>query len=177
MSSETPEQKPEVIASPGGFIRADHKQVGGSHYKDKAVQPWEVIERNRMGFFDGNALKYLMRYRDKGGVEDLRKAVHYIEKLIEMEAAVPDPKVGARIATLAEEFREMEKRASQTAPSPIAGARLMESMMDAEMPNLRDIFAMMALVGLVQTQDRPHGDYAFLAYKLADAMLAERSKT
>ena len=82
----------------GGFIRADHKQVGGNHYKDKAIQPWEVIERNGMGFFDGNALKYLMRYRDKGGVEDLRKAAHYIEKLIEMEIAVPDAKVGARIA-------------------------------------------------------------------------------
>ncbi|OXE36634.1 MAG: hypothetical protein CGW95_06590 [Phenylobacterium zucineum] len=69
----------------GGFVRADYKQVGGSHYKTKAIQPWEVIERNGMGFFDGNALKYLMRFRDKNGVEDLRKAIHYIEKLIEME--------------------------------------------------------------------------------------------
>ena len=80
----------------GGFIRADHKQVGGNHYKDKAIQPWEVIERNHMGFFDGNALKYLMRFRDKGGVEDLQKAIHYIEKLIEMQNAV---QVGARIDT------------------------------------------------------------------------------
>jgi hypothetical protein len=69
----------------GGFARADHKQVGGDHYKTKAIQPWEVIERNGMGFFDGNALKYLMRYKDKNGVEDLKKAVHYIEKLIELE--------------------------------------------------------------------------------------------
>jgi hypothetical protein len=69
----------------GGFARADHKQVGGDHYKTKAIQPWEVIERNGMGFFDGNALKYLMRYKDKHGVEDLKKAMHYIEKLIEME--------------------------------------------------------------------------------------------
>ena len=71
----------------GGFVRADHHQVGGSHYSKKAIQPWAVIESNGMGFFDGNALKYLMRYRDKGGVEDLKKAIHYIEKLIEMEQA------------------------------------------------------------------------------------------
>jgi Protein of unknwon function (DUF3310) len=71
--------------NPGGFARADYKQVGGEHYVTKAIQPWEVIERNGMGFFDGNALKYLMRYKDKNGVEDLKKALHYIEKLIEME--------------------------------------------------------------------------------------------
>lgn len=64
--------------------RAKDKQVGGNHYKSKAIQPWEVIERNGMGFFDGNALKYLMRHKDKGGVEDLKKCIHYIEKLIEM---------------------------------------------------------------------------------------------
>lgn len=65
---------------------ASERQVGGNHYKSKAIQPWDVIESNVMGFWDGNALKYLMRYRDKGGVEDLRKAIHYIEKLIELES-------------------------------------------------------------------------------------------
>jgi Protein of unknwon function (DUF3310) len=67
-------------------MSADEKQVGGDHYKAKSIQPWEVIERNNMGFFDGNALKYIMRYKEKGGVEDLKKAIHYIEKLIEMDA-------------------------------------------------------------------------------------------
>jgi hypothetical protein len=38
-----------------------------------------------MGYFDGNALKYLTRYREKGGLNDLYKAIHYIEKLIEIE--------------------------------------------------------------------------------------------
>jgi hypothetical protein len=66
-------------------MSADEKQVGGDHYKAKSIQPWEVIERNNMGFFDGNALKYIMRYKEKGGVEDLKKAIHYIEKLIEMD--------------------------------------------------------------------------------------------
>lgn len=61
------------------------KQVGGTHYTDLAIQPWEVITRNKMGFFDGNALKYIMRFRDKNGVEDLKKAIHYLEELIRQE--------------------------------------------------------------------------------------------
>jgi hypothetical protein len=63
-------------------LATSHKQVGGTHYVELTIQPWEIIRRNKMGFFDGNALKYLMRYRTKNGVEDLRKAIHYIEELI-----------------------------------------------------------------------------------------------
>lgn len=66
-------------------MTANDRQVGGDHYKKKRIQPWEVIEANEMGFWDGNALKYTMRYKDKGGVDDLRKAIHYLEKLIELE--------------------------------------------------------------------------------------------
>lgn len=68
-------------------MSANDRQEGGDHYRSKAIQPWDVIEKNRMGFFDGNALKYVMRFSDKGGVEDLRKAIHYLEKLIEIESA------------------------------------------------------------------------------------------
>lgn len=63
---------------------ANRHQVGGTHYKDKLVQPWDAVIMWKMGFFDGNALKYLVRFRDKGGVEDLKKARHYIDKLIEV---------------------------------------------------------------------------------------------
>lgn len=63
----------------------DTRQVGGDHYTRLEIQPWEVIERNGMGFFDGNAVKYLMRYKTKGGVQDLEKARHYLDKLIELE--------------------------------------------------------------------------------------------
>ena len=59
------------------------KQVGGWHYKQLRPQPWDVIVAWGMGFLDGNALKYLARWRSKGGVQDLEKAVHYIEKLID----------------------------------------------------------------------------------------------
>ena len=59
------------------------KQVGGSHYKDMKIQPITFIQANGLGFCEGNAIKYLCRYKDKGGIEDLKKAKHYIELLIE----------------------------------------------------------------------------------------------
>lgn len=64
---------------------ANSTQVAGTHYKKKTIEPWDFIAANNIGFFEGNAIKYLSRWRDKGGVEDLRKARHYIEKLIELE--------------------------------------------------------------------------------------------
>lgn len=64
---------------------ANAVQIGGDHYKKKGLQPWDVIIEWKMGFLDGNALKYLARYPDKGGVEDLQKTRHYIDKLIEVE--------------------------------------------------------------------------------------------
>ena len=61
------------------------KQVGGSHYKDKAIQPIEYIYANKMGFCEGNVVKYITRWKEKNGVADLEKAKHYIELLIELE--------------------------------------------------------------------------------------------
>ena len=60
-------------------------QVGGSHYKNFAIQPSEFIHRNGIGFLEGNVIKYVTRYRAKNGLQDLQKAKHYIEMLIEME--------------------------------------------------------------------------------------------
>lgn len=65
--------------------KANEIQHGGTHYQQKAIQPWDYVAANNIGFFEGNAIKYLTRWRDKGGVEDLRKAQHYIAKLIELE--------------------------------------------------------------------------------------------
>ena len=64
---------------------ANARQVGGAHYKKWAIQPWDFIERNGLTFCSGNVIKYVCRYRDKAGVEDLEKAKHYLEKLIEVE--------------------------------------------------------------------------------------------
>lgn len=58
-------------------------QVGGSHYKDMAIQPIEFILKNKLGFCEGNILKYVCRYKNKNGVEDLKKARHYLDILIE----------------------------------------------------------------------------------------------
>ena len=67
---------------------ANSVQHGGNHYKQHTYETWDVIADWGLGYFDGNAVKYLSRWRHKGGVEDLRKARHYIDKLIEMETQV-----------------------------------------------------------------------------------------
>lgn len=72
---------------PNPAASANDRQEGGEHYTKKAIQPWEVIEANDMDFFEGNALKYLMRWRDKAGVADLKKCAHYVQKLIERAEA------------------------------------------------------------------------------------------
>jgi len=67
-------------------MNANNKQIGGNHYKT-AIEPWDAILSWDLGYLDGSAVKYLSRWRKKGGVDDLRKAVHFIEKLIEVEIA------------------------------------------------------------------------------------------
>lgn len=60
-------------------------QVGGNHYKKYKIQPIEYAMANNLNYCQANVVKYTTRYRDKGGVEDLRKAIHNLELLIEME--------------------------------------------------------------------------------------------
>ena len=60
-------------------------QVAGNHYKDLAIQPVEYIHANNIGYFEGNVIKYVSRWRAKNGIKDLEKAKHYIELLIELE--------------------------------------------------------------------------------------------
>lgn len=61
------------------------KEVGGNHYKRMVIQPIEFILKNNLGFCEGNVIKYITRFRHKNGKEDLLKAIHYIELLIESE--------------------------------------------------------------------------------------------
>lgn len=74
--------KPGKNPSPSAAVNT---QVGGSHYKDMAIQPVEYIHRNGIGFVEGAVIKYVSRWRKKNGVEDLKKARHMIDLLIEME--------------------------------------------------------------------------------------------
>lgn len=64
-------------------------QVGGSHYKDMAIQPWQAMEawltaEEYRGYHKGVAIAYLARERDKGGVEDIKKTIHHLQRLVEM---------------------------------------------------------------------------------------------
>ena len=63
-------------------------QVGGTHYKTQDIQPWDAIHAWGLGFFSGNVVKYVARHNQKGGVDDLRKARHYLDKLIELHTKV-----------------------------------------------------------------------------------------
>ena len=91
---------------PGGVREADlmqatanamlqsafEKQVGGSHYKDMAIQPVEYILANKLGFVEGAVVKYVSRWPAKGGVQDLKKARHLLDLLIEtLEEPKPSP--------------------------------------------------------------------------------------
>jgi hypothetical protein len=62
------------------------KQVAGDHYKKLAIQPVQYIHANGLGFIEGSVIKYITRWRDKGGVKDLEKARHFIDLLLELEA-------------------------------------------------------------------------------------------
>ena len=64
-------------------MKSYKKQVGGNHYKNYKIQPVEFIIKNNIGFVEGNIIKYVLRFKEKGGVQDLEKAKHYIELLIE----------------------------------------------------------------------------------------------
>lgn len=68
---------------------AGSKQVGGTHYSDMAIQPIDYITKNGLGYIEGNIIKYISRYRSKNGLEDLKKARHYIDMLIEGYKPLP----------------------------------------------------------------------------------------
>jgi len=67
-------------------MSASQSQVGGSHYKDMKIQPVDYIHANGLGFIEGCVIKYISRHKSKGsGKQDLEKAKHFLELLIEME--------------------------------------------------------------------------------------------
>ena len=70
-------------------MSAKDTMIGGNHYLGLPIQPVEFIHRNGLGFIQGNIIKYVVRYADKNGVQDLLKAKHYLEILIEMEQNSP----------------------------------------------------------------------------------------
>jgi len=77
------EVQQQHLAHISASIRANEQQVGGAHYAVKAIQPWDFIISNNIGYLEGNIIKYISRWKDKNGIEDLKKAQHYLQKLIE----------------------------------------------------------------------------------------------
>jgi hypothetical protein len=65
-------------------MAANDKQINGDHYRG-AIQTWDYIIAHDLGFLEGNVIKYVTRFRKKNGVQDLEKARHYLDKLIEVE--------------------------------------------------------------------------------------------
>ena len=66
-------------------MSAYDKQIAGSHYKKYEIQPSEFINKNKILFAEGNAIKYICRHSSKGKKEDILKAIHYLEMIIERD--------------------------------------------------------------------------------------------
>jgi len=64
---------------------AGYDAVNPPHYSRRAIEPWDYVAANKLGYFEGNAIKYITRWKDKNGITDLRKAIRFLEKLIEVE--------------------------------------------------------------------------------------------
>jgi len=67
------------------MVQAKEKQVGGTHYSKYSIQPIEFITKNNIPFIEGNVIKYLLRWREKGGIQDIDKCIHYLELLKDLE--------------------------------------------------------------------------------------------
>lgn len=64
-------------------------QVGGGHYKEMPIQPAEFCQRNKLGFCESSVVKYVSRHSEKGGRQDIEKAIHFLEILLELEYPQP----------------------------------------------------------------------------------------
>ena len=67
------------------YGKPSDKQIGGSHYKDCVIQPVDYIVKNNLDFLEGNVVKYITRHKLKGGVEDIKKVIHYAELILELK--------------------------------------------------------------------------------------------
>lgn len=70
--------------------KASEKQISGSHYKNYNMQPVEFCQRNKLNYCESAVIKYVCRHKDKNGKEDILKAIHYLELLLEIEYADKD---------------------------------------------------------------------------------------
>ena len=67
------------------MMEALKNQIGGNHYSDMKIQPVEYIHHNDMNYLQGAVVKYVSRYKNKNGKQDLQKAIHCLQLLIDLE--------------------------------------------------------------------------------------------
>jgi hypothetical protein len=77
-------------------MNANNMQIGGNHYRS-GIQHWDLIDAYNVGYLEGCATKYITRWRNKNGVEDLRKALHFVKKLAERRQDAPQVEISERI--------------------------------------------------------------------------------
>lgn len=65
-------------------MRANDRQVGGEHYKVEGREHWDIVDEFDLDYFQGQITKYVMRWREKNGIEDLEKAEHFLQKYLEI---------------------------------------------------------------------------------------------
>lgn len=87
MLEMTRDQTPHVNT----FKDALRSQVGGSHYKDMPIQPVEFCQKNRLNYCESNVVKYVCRHRSKNGRQDIEKAIHYLQLLLDIEYPLNAP--------------------------------------------------------------------------------------
>lgn len=83
----TKEELIPYMAKVAENLNAFDIQIGGDHYKHYAIQPLQFIEANNLSFAQGCVIKYILRYKEKNGIEDLKKAKHYIDLIIESQTS------------------------------------------------------------------------------------------
>ena len=66
------------------ILKATDKQIGGKHYKEYKIQPIEFIVKNKLSFIQGCVIKYICRFENKNGIEDLEKIKHYCDLQIQL---------------------------------------------------------------------------------------------
>jgi hypothetical protein len=92
----------------GTMTNANTRQVGGSHYKQAPLEVWDIAAMYELNGFQQSILRYVLRYKSKGGIEDLEKARHYLEKLIEVEKLLLDGKPSMMRALLRDALAKLE---------------------------------------------------------------------
>ena len=84
------------------------KQIGGSHYKSFAIEPWTFVQENNLNPFQANVIRYACRYKNKGGIQDLQKIIHYCEMEIDFIKKKEDLVSQSEVEEFAAEIAQMQ---------------------------------------------------------------------